>query len=131
MHDPNVNVKNMHLYALPLGGKEPKQNLGSIDFALGRTLRVQKTLIGASIGPQEATSSKKKTISLPLLNICTMNPPFTRSVYGNLLFGSVNETERGELQGRLREVLNESKLRANITAGLGSVFIAIADNMMD
>jgi hypothetical protein len=60
-----------------------------------------------------------------------MNPPFTRSVYGNLLFGSVNETERGDLQGRLREVLNESKLSANITAGLGSVFIAIADNMMD
>jgi hypothetical protein len=64
MHDPDVNVKNMHLYALPLGG--PKQNLGSIDFAVGRTLHVQKTLIGASIGPQEATSSKKKTISLPL-----------------------------------------------------------------
>ena len=129
MHDPDVNVKNMHLYALPLGG--PKQNLGSIDFALGRTLHVQKTLIGASIGPQEATSSKKKAISLPLLNICTMNPPFTRSVYGNLLFGSVNETERGDLQGRLREVLNESKLKANITAGLGPVFIAIADNMMN
>ena len=130
MHDPNVSVKNMHLYALPLGGRAPKQNLGSIDFALGNTLYVQKTLIGASIGPEDATTTKKKAISVPSLNICTMNPPFTRSVYGNLLFGNITETERGELQGHLREVLDKSKLKANITSGLGSVFVAIADNMM-
>ena len=59
-----------------------------------------------------------------------MNPPFTRSVYGNLLFGNITETERGDLQGHLREVLDKSKLKANITSGLGSVFVAIADNMM-
>ena len=130
MHDPNVTVKNMHLYALPLGGKTPKQNLGSIDFALGNTLYVQKTLIGASIGPEDAITSKKKAISVPPLNICTMNPPFTRSVSGNLLFGNIDETERGDLQRHLREVLNKSELEANITSGLGSVFVAIADNMM-
>ncbi len=131
MHDPDVAVKNMHLYALPLGGVAPKQFLGSIDFAMGRTLNVQKTLIGASIGPEEATTARKKEITVPLLNLCTMNPPFTRSVYNNLLFGTVNETERADLQERLREVLDQNELSANITCGLGSVFIAVADNMMD
>jgi len=128
MHDPRVTVQSMHLYALPLGGSS--RRLGSIDFAQGKTLHVQKTLIGASIGPEEAMTKKKMTTSLPSLHVCTMNPPFTRSVYGNLLFGGVSEAERGELQERLREVLDESELEANITAGLGSVFVAIADSMM-
>jgi hypothetical protein len=131
MHDPRITVKRMHIYALPLGGKSQKMRaLGSIDFASAKTLHVQKTLIGASIGPEEATSKKKVGMSLPSLHLCTMNPPFTRSVYGNLLFGGVGEAERGDLQERLREVLDESKLEANITAGLGSAFVAIADRMM-
>ena len=131
MHDPRITVRRMHLYALPLGGRSQRMRaLGSIDFASSKTLHVQKTLIGASIGPEEATSKKKVATSLPSLHLCTMNPPFTRSVYGNLLFGGVSEAERGELQERLREVLDESKLEANITAGLGSAFVAIADRMM-
>lgn len=131
MHDPRITVRRMHIYALPLGGKSQRMRaLGSIDFASVKTLHVQKTLIGASIGPEEATSKKKVGMSLPPLHLCTMNPPFTRSVYGNLLFGGVGEAERGDLQERLREVLDESKLEANITAGLGSAFVAIADRMM-
>ena len=128
MHDPSVTVRNMHLYALPLGGSSLR--LGSIDFAMGKTLHVQKTLIGASIGPEEATTKRKMATTVPLLHICTMNPPFTRSVYGNLLFGGVSEAQRSQLQARLRKVLDESELKANITAGLGSVFVAIADSMM-
>lgn len=128
MHDPKVTVKRMHLYALPLGGAS--NALGSIDFAEGRNLYVQKTLIGASLGPEEATTKRKVSARLPTLNLCTMNPPFTRSVYGNLLFGGISEAERGEMQQKLRKVLDESKLEANITAGLGSAFVAIADHMM-
>ncbi|MFC1486369.1 hypothetical protein ACFLRN_01600 [Thermoproteota archaeon] len=128
MHDPNATVSKMRLYALPLGGNQLK--LGSIEFALGNTMHIQKTLIGASIGPETATTRELQSTSLPMLDICTMNPPFTRSVYGNLLFGGVNVTNRSELQKRLRTVLNKGKLDANITAGLGSVFVAIADKMM-
>jgi len=128
MHNPRVTVQTMRLYSLPLGGNSKR--LGSIDFAKGRTLYVQKTLIGASIGPEEVVTEKKMMTTLPPLHICTMNPPFTRSVYGNLLFGGVSEAKRGELQQKLRDVLDESKLEANITAGLGSVFVAIADRMM-
>lgn len=128
MHDPNATVTKMNLYALPLGGNQLK--LGSIEFALGKELHIQKTLIGAAVGPVVATTKEQKSTALPMLDICTMNPPFTRSVYGNLLFGGVNVKNRGELQKRLRSVLNEAKLDANITAGLGSVFVAIADKMM-
>jgi hypothetical protein len=136
MHDPRVTVQGMHLYALPLGGRSRREiALGSIDFAKrvsnhGKPLHVQKTLIGASIGPEEATSKRKIATTLPLLNMCTMNPPFTRSVYGNFLFGGVGGVERRELQERLRDVLDEYEIEANITAGLGAVFVAVADRMM-
>jgi hypothetical protein len=128
MHNPRIAVKVMRLYALPLGG--PSQKLGSIEFAQSRKLHIQRTLIGASIGPEEAITKRKVGASLPALDICTMNPPFTRSVYGNLLFGAIPEAERGELQAKLRDVVRSRELEANITAGLGSVFVAIANRMM-
>ena len=129
MHDPRVTVRRMRLYALPLGGGSPPR-LGSIDFATSQTLHVQRTLIGASIGPVEATTEKRTSTNLPSLHLCTMNPPFTRSVYGNLLFGGVTGVQREELQRRLQNVRDEAKLKANITAGLGSIFVAIADRVM-
>lgn len=128
MHNPNVMVDRMHIYALPLGGQ--MLNLGSIDFAESRSLNVQTTLIGASVGPREATSRKKEPLTVPKLHLCTMNPPFTRSVYGNLLFGNVGLSERADLQRRLGELVRKNKLEANIIAGLGSVFVAIADKML-
>jgi hypothetical protein len=131
MHDPNVTIQGMHLYALPLGGGS--LSLGSIDFAAKnskRNLYVQDTLIGASIGPEYAMTGQKQPLDFPLLHLCTMNPPFTRSVYGNLLFGGVDEKERAELRQRLKSKVRKSELEANITAGLGSVFVAIADKMM-
>ena len=59
-----------------------------------------------------------------------MNPPFTRSVYGNLLFGSVAEADRPELQAELQRIVKAEELEANITAGLGSVFVAIGDRVL-
>lgn len=54
-----------------------------------------------------------------------MNPPFVRSVGGNLLFGSLEKVEREVLQKELKKRVK--KVKASITAGLGSVFVAIAD----
>lgn len=56
-----------------------------------------------------------------------MNPPFTRSVGGNLLFGSLPDKERAKAQARLKRIIKRYDVQANITAGLGSVFVAIAD----
>jgi hypothetical protein len=53
-------------------------------------------------------------------------PPFVRSVGGNLLFGSIPD-QRGEMQAELARRLRENDLSASSTAGLGSVFTAVAD----
>ena len=128
MHNPHVRLERMHFYTVPLGGRRPLIRLGSIDFARGRALHAQTRLMGATIGPISSTNSSSEAtpLSLPMLDICTMNPPFTRSVYGNLLFGSLGEEERSEVQSRLGEVVRQTALSANVTAGLGTVFFAIA-----
>jgi len=127
MHDPRVSVDDMHFYTVPLGGRSISAELGSIEFAKGRKIHIQKRLLGASIGVLRSASKKKntETLSLPMLNICTMNPPFTRSVFRNLLFGGVTQEERAGLQSKLQEIVRRTGLHANITAGLGSVFFAI------
>ena len=53
-----------------------------------------------------------------------MNPPFTRSVIGNLLFGSLPQTERRRLQDELSRRLKS--MDASATAGLGAAFVAAA-----
>ena len=53
-----------------------------------------------------------------------MNPPFTRSVGGNLLFGSLPATERRRLQNELSRRLRSRQGTA--TAGLGAAFVAAA-----
>lgn len=127
MHNPRVRVGRMHFYSVPLGGKAISAQLGSIEFAKGRKLHAQQRLIGASIGALNSTGTGEEpdVFSLPMLDICTMNPPFTRSVNSNLLFGGVGEKERAELQAKLGDLVRQKGLSANITAGLGSVFFAI------
>jgi hypothetical protein len=56
-----------------------------------------------------------------------MNPPFTRSVGGNLLFGSMPDEERGAMQRKLGQMLRQGQVMANSTAGLGAVFVAVGD----
>ena len=53
-----------------------------------------------------------------------MNPPFTRSVGGNLLFGSLPAAERRKLQAELSRRLKSRQ--ASATAGLGAAFVAAA-----
>lgn len=123
---PDVAFKKMNLWAMPLGGTD--RRLGSLDFLERNT--VQGALWG---GVAETTRIRGKrlghsiTTSVPQLDFCVMNPPFTRSVGDNLLFGSLPEKERKPLQTRLKSLVSGQKLLANITAGLGSVFVGMAD----
>ena len=64
------------------------------------------------------------TATLPELDLAIMNPPFTRSVGGNLLFGSLPANERRVLQRELSDRL--SSRQASATAGLGAAFVAAA-----
>ena len=67
---------------------------------------------GAAWGQESVGVSEKRaeTIELPAFHICIMNPPFTRSVGGNLLFGSLPKEERKELQKALSRLLKERNL---------------------
>jgi len=125
---PDVPFKKMNLFSLPLGGEYHR--LGSLEFLEKSQQQMGFDLFGAMPNAQQATSTGDEGILIPPipdLDLCVMNPPFTRSVGGNLLFGSVPDEEREPMQKKLQKLVKDQKAQANITAGLGSVFIAIAD----
>ena len=130
LHEPDVPFHQMRIYHLPLGGSSDK--LGSLEFLLDRRLMVQRTLIGAEVGATRVTGGGDaiEGLVLPQLDLCVMNPPFTRSVGGNLLFGSLPEPERGRLQQRLQRVMRDRRVEANSTAGLGTSFVALGDRVL-
>ena len=128
---PDISFKKMHLYSLPLGG--PHHRLGSIEFLKDREMAMTMDLFGVSSSPGQVTGGGDITqfgASLPDLDLCVMNPPFTRSVGGNLLFGSVPEKERSVMQKDLAKLLRTATVSASSTAGLGSVFVAIGDRAL-
>ncbi len=124
---PAIDFRRMHLYSLPHGG--PGGRLGSIEYL--ETFDIATEDIFGAGGKLEQVSPMAGPVQegarLPNLDLCVMNPPFTRSVGGNLLFGSVPERERAEMQRRLAKILRHKKVDASSTAGLGSVFAAVAD----
>ena len=134
---PDISFKRMHLYVVPLGVQiNNRPALGSIEYLLGQEVVTQVDLFGEiTAGAAVAVTGKGSAASqapLPRLDLCVMNPPFTRSVGGNLLFGSIPKTDRKEMQKRLSQILHPSSGRSHVwassTAGLGSVFVAIAHN---
>ncbi len=125
----------MQLFCLPLGREKNGQiYLGSIEYLVDKVVKTQLDLMGESGGGGAAARLTGKGVSasvapLPKLDLCVMNPPFVRSVGGNLLFGTLPD-QRGEMQKKMREMLKPNRGRAvsaSITAGLGSVFSAVAD----
>ena len=128
LRSPEVTFRFMHLWVLPFGGTHHR--LGSIEFLKDFQVAITTDLFGASTSPSQVTSRgalKRQEASLPDLDICVMNPPFTRSVGGNLLFGSLPDKERRPMQKELAELLKKPRVHASSTAGLGSVFVATGD----
>jgi len=129
---PDINFYRTNLYSLPHGGED--KSLGSIEFLVSSTIAAQKNLFSESNNePVRIVSDKKgisRGVSLPELDVCVMNPPFTKSGGGNLLFGSCPPDDRREMQKRLSGILRRSNISASSTAGLGSIFVAIADRYL-
>ena len=123
---PEVAFVNLNLYVMPMGLDHGHARLGSLDFLDTDEVRTQIALDYSQVEAIRtgAAASYATNAKVPRLNLCVMNPPFTRSVGGNLLFGSLPD-DRGMLQAALRRQLKS--VPANSTAGLGSVFIAVAD----
>ncbi|MEW5718356.1 MAG: hypothetical protein AB1817_07020, partial [Chloroflexota bacterium] len=128
MRAPQVGFEQMNLHSLPLGGTDHR--LGSIEFLEGGMVQMPLDLFGSARMTRVTGKGDEQlpSAALPQLDLCVMNPPFTRSVGGNLLFGSVPDDERAEMQKRLKKLASKPNTFANVTAGLGSVFVAAADN---
>ncbi|MBM4284283.1 MAG: hypothetical protein FJ128_03390 [Deltaproteobacteria bacterium] len=124
---PEITFEKMNLFNLPMGGKEAY--LGSLEFLKGKDLRI-RDLFGARVEGRQVGGKNDielLDVNIPPLDLCVMNPPFTRSVIGNLLFGSFPDKERGKMQTALKNLVKNRQVQTNITAGLAAVFVALAD----
>lgn len=132
LHEPFQPVDKSNIYSLRLGQFGSKLCLGSIDFLESSKLLQEMLLSGELTGPEKISIEGKKSssISLPMFDICIMNPPFTRSVGGNLLFGGLPKTERKALQEELKRVLKKHNIAGVGKAGLGAVFFFLADKYL-
>ena len=130
---PEIAFHKMQLFSMPLGKMADGEiKLGSIDFLDSDRVAVQLDIMGGSSAESRRMTTRGDTGSqadLPKLDMCVMNPPFVRSVGGNLLFGSYPE-HRAEMKRELSQRLRRGRVHASATAGLGSVFIAVADRHM-
>ena len=138
MLNPNIQFDRMNLYVMALGAEGPNVSLGSLDFMGGDEVAVQFALSPDSMGVSTRQiretgrvygggsqgARQGVTATLPDIDLAIMNPPFTRSVGGNLLFGSLPSTERRKLQNELSRRLKSRQ--ASATAGLGAAFVATA-----
>ena len=135
MLNPDIQFDRMNLYVMPLGAEGANISLGSLDFLGQDEAPVQFALSAEEMGvgtrdPERVSGSGSRgveegvTARLPELDLAIMNPPFTRSVGGNLLFGSLPATERRRLQDELSRRLRSRQ--ATATAGLGAAFVAAA-----
>ena len=110
-------------------------SLGSLDFLGEEQVPVQFALSAEATGV--ATSDAERvsgagprggeegeTATLPDLDLAIHESAFTRSVGGNLLFGSLPPEERRKLQAELSRRLKSRQ--ASATAGLGAAFVAAA-----
>ena len=132
MLNPRIEFDRMNLYVMDYGAEDGKVALGSLDFLGDDEVPVQFAL-SPDIAPQGAERVSGEgpqgveagvTAKLPELDLAIMNPPFTRSVGGNLLFGSLPKDERRKLQDELSKRLKSRQ--ATATAGLGAAFVAAA-----
>ena len=135
MLNPDVQFDRMNLYRMYLGVGGERVSLGSLDFLAAEEVPVQMALSPAETGVEAGGAERVsggglrgaeegQTARLPELDLAIMNPPFTRSGGGNLLFGSLPAGERRALQDELSRRLRER--RATATAGLGAAFVAAA-----
>ena len=135
MLNPDIQFDRMNLYVMPLGSEGSNISLGSLDFLGENQAAVQFALSSDNTGVATRDAARVSgggsrgveegvTATLPDLDLAIMNPPFTRSVGGNLLFGSLPSAERRKLQAELSRRLKSRQ--ASATAGLGAAFVAAA-----
>ena len=130
MLNPEIQFDRMNLYVMPLGVDEEEIYLGSLDFLGTPQADVQYALSPETLGVATEDVGRVSgggtqgvgRATLPDLDLAIMNPPFTRSVGGNLLFGNRQPADRRKLQDELSRRLRAQQ--ASSTAGLGAAFVS-------
>jgi hypothetical protein len=120
---PGTTVAGTRLHLMPFGGRAGR--LGSLDLLSGET---QAQLWGAAqaaqVGPD--AHADLSDVHVPELDFLAMNPPFTRSVGGSQLLGSLEGASFAKARQRLKELVKRPDVAATLTAGLGAPFVELA-----
>lgn len=122
---PGSTVSKTGLHRVPFGG--PAGRLGSLEFLAGEA---QGALWGDQLGAAVALGDPEEHLDrvlLPELDAVIMNPPFTRSVGGSQLLGSLDGPAFDMARRRLKELCNRPDVAATLTAGLGAPFVELAN----
>lgn len=120
---PGTVVDRTHLYQMPFGG--PAGQLGSLDMIAGETagrLFDERTRVEISA----AAAGETDVVGVPQLDYVVMNPPFTRSVGGSRLLGSLTGQPFETARDRLRALMARPDVTGSLTAGLGAPFVDLA-----
>ncbi len=101
--------------------------LGSLELIAGSTeAQLWGDDAGAGITVQGGIQHERPVeIGLPEeeIDFVVMNPPFTRSVGGSQLLGSLDGPAFQKARDRLRELIQRDDVAATLTAGLGAPFV--------
>jgi len=115
-----IAAEPLHLFTLPLGKFGRHIALGSLDLLRRRPRARVESLGEHAVLPP-----------VPEFHLAIMNPPFTRSVGGNLVFGNLPDASRRALQKELRRLLQEAQLEGTGQAGLAAAFVALANRYLE
>lgn len=123
---PEVVIRKMSLYVMPVGMDHGRARLGSLDFLSNDEVSARFALNDTQLGSIRTgfASTEFEIARVPKLDLCVMNPPFVSSRYGNQLFGSLPQ-DRPMLQRALSVQAKRTGVSAN--AGLGALFVPLAD----
>jgi hypothetical protein len=132
LHNPASLFKSTGIYSVPLKANSGKPRLGSIDLLEDTTLIPTVSLAGEVTMPEKQGLDSKEKVAVDVkdMDFIIMNPPFTRSVGGNLLFGALPPEQRKELQKALAALLKKKGYSGIGQAGLAAVFVTVADNCL-
>ncbi len=120
LHNPEALFEHSNIFVASLGGA--RADLGSPNLLE----------LGSEVGGQRygVVRTTTETLKEPpnSYDLIIMNPPFARSCGDNLLFGSItNKSSRDRMKKRLSNALERVKFKGIGQAGLGAVFVVLAD----
>jgi len=132
LHNTESTFDDANIFVLPLGIIGKEKRMGSLDLLSTNELSILTTLTQERIAAERKgiKSTRKAVVKVPKFQLIIMNPPFTRSVGGNLLFGDLPKSERNKLQNELKDLHKKQKISGIGQAGLGADFIVLGDKYL-